>query len=219
MTLDVMYGGMKPKKNRRIVRKIRQFKKNASHAQDNMSAPVIIGLNLRKIIMSQRKSAFQDNPLTIREEMTMLQEVEDFLTYYNGLKKLITTPFPFPLVQMARTFLFLWVYSLPFVLTHTEKYDPVQNMILIFFITYGFVGVELVSMALDDPFGDDPTDFDDERLLRVAVDDILTTVLQIDGEDCMRHVREEGAPVQKREEEMVSLRALRMSFYESSFTG
>lgn len=45
------------------------------------------------------------------------------------------------------------VFSLPFALTFTELYDPIQIMLEIFFITFGFVGIEQVSMALDDPFG------------------------------------------------------------------
>jgi len=36
-----------------------------------------------------------------------------------------------------------------------------------FFITYGFVGLEYVSMELDDPFGDDPNDFDDLGMAEV----------------------------------------------------
>ena len=46
------------------------------------------------------------------------------------------------------------IYSLPFALTFTKLYDPIQIMLEVFFITYGFIGIEQVSMALDDPFGE-----------------------------------------------------------------
>ena len=75
---------------------------------DNLHAPILIALNLRKQIISQRTSCFKENRLHINEELKMLQYVNDFITEYSGLVKLVTTQFPFPLVQMARSFLFLW---------------------------------------------------------------------------------------------------------------
>ena len=66
--------------------------------------------------------------------------------------KLVTTPFPFPLVQMTRTFLAVWVFTLPCALS-----DDIETLVplifIVFFITYGFIGLELVSIELDDPFG------------------------------------------------------------------
>lgn len=55
---------------------------------------------------------------------------------------------------MTRLFLFFWVYSLPLVLV--EELDSLfDTLIIVFFLTFGFVGTEYVSMALDDPFGQD----------------------------------------------------------------
>ena len=39
--------------------------------------------------------------------------------------------------------------------------DSVVGTILaVFFITFGFLGLEFISIFLDDPFGKDPIDFD-----------------------------------------------------------
>jgi len=73
----------------------------------------------------------------------------------------LTTPVPFPLVQMARTFLFLYVFTIPFVAL-TDDSGIVAHCIGIFVMTYGFVGLETVAIELDDPFGDDAIDFDNE---------------------------------------------------------
>jgi len=81
--------------------------------------------------------------------------------------KVVTTPFPFPLVQMTRTFLFLWVFTLPFALTYDIGQFPALLMI-VFFVTYGFIGLEFVSIELDDPFGVDDNDFDVEGLALVS---------------------------------------------------
>lgn len=59
---------------------------------------------------------------------------------------------------MARTFLFFWVFSLPFVLvaesdtdTSTPVYtihDCVEVLLILFVCTYGFLGLEYVSVEL-----------------------------------------------------------------------
>ena len=54
-------------------------------------------------------------------------------------------------------------------------------MFIIFFITYGFIGLEYISMELDDPFGDDPNDFDVTGLCEVVFDDIFIAVHDVDG--------------------------------------
>ena len=59
---------------------------------------------------------------------------------------------------MTRTFLFAWVFSLPLVLVG-ENDSWVECLVLTFFCTYGFLGLEYVNMELDDPYGNDPNDF------------------------------------------------------------
>jgi predicted membrane chloride channel (bestrophin family) len=55
---------------------------------------------------------------------------------------------------MARTFLFFFVFTMPFVLCHDNFPYPFEPLTMIFLITFGFVGVEIVCMELNDPFGD-----------------------------------------------------------------
>ena len=62
----------------------------------------------------------------------------------------------FQLVQMTRGFLFFWVYTLPLVLL--VDYRLWSSLLIVILVTFGFVGIEYVSMALDDPFGDDTND-------------------------------------------------------------
>lgn len=93
------------------------------------------------------------------------------IVYFNtprrSMRKFMTTPFPFPLVQMARTFLFLYVYTLPFALLEDAS-DAVAHVLVIFLVTYGFVGLETVSIELDDPFGNDENDFDNLGMALVS---------------------------------------------------
>lgn len=135
---------------------------------------------LRSALVSQRECLM--DPMHVNKELRLLSFSSQFVTAYHGLMTLITTPFPFPLVQMARTFLFVWVYLLPFSLVADfERLIPL--LIIIFFITYGFVGLEYVSIELDDPFGDDANDFDIMGLAQVVFEDIYISIYDVDGKE------------------------------------
>ena len=147
---------------------------------DSFRIPILVAHTLRTEIMKTRKDVFittesgsklakkwLDVPLHVNEEMKLLNYVTAFDKAFSGLEKLINTPFPFPLVQMARTFLFFWVFTLPLALVNNTR-ETFEVMIVVFFITYGFIGLEYVSIELDDPFGDDPNDFDDYAMAQTV---------------------------------------------------
>lgn len=74
---------------------------------------------------------------------------------------LIPQPVPFPLIQMARTLLFLYVFTVPFVML-SDNSSNVAHCFTVFLLTYGFVGLEMVAIELDNPFGHDPNDFNNK---------------------------------------------------------
>lgn len=45
------------------------------------------------------------------------------------------------------------------------------------------MGLEYVSIELDDPFGGDPNDFDNGRLAQVAFEETYLTIVDIDGQE------------------------------------
>lgn len=156
-------------------------------SDENFRAPIVLAYNLRSEIMKQRQGGFLDKKrkdtktyMHVNEELKVLGMVSDYVAAFHGLKKLITTPFPFPLVQMARTFLFFWVFTIPFAIVGDIS-EPIEAMIINFFITYGFIGLEYVSMELDDPYGDDPNDFDNVGMAQMVFEDIYITIYKTDG--------------------------------------
>jgi predicted membrane chloride channel (bestrophin family) len=102
--------------------------------------------------------------------------VDSFMVAYYGMRKFLTTPFPFPLVQMARTVMFIYLFSLPFALLNLADSAWVHG-IIVFLVTYGFVGLETVSIELDDPFGEDDNDFDNLGMIHVS---LFTRIVSID---------------------------------------
>lgn len=92
--------------------------------------------------------------LQLLERVNLLAKLGEFVNEYRQLIYLASTPLPFALVQMGRAFLFLWTFSMPLVLRQGPFTDLLSAEIFLFFLTYGFIGLELVSMKLSEPFGD-----------------------------------------------------------------
>lgn len=100
----------------------------------NERAPMFLGMFLRSTIAANVN--YLEEPLHPVRELKLYSLVSDFVTSYHGLMKLVTTPFPFPLVQMTRTFLFIWIFTLPWVLVNDLHKLPAL-VFTVFFITYG----------------------------------------------------------------------------------
>mmetsp|Transcript_34875 Transcript_34875/g.39767 ORF Transcript_34875/g.39767 Transcript_34875/m.39767 type:complete len:330 (+) Transcript_34875:52-1041(+) len=99
-------------------------------------------------------------PINVRHEISLLNSIDKFMAGFYGMRKFVTTPVPFPLVQMCRTIILIYVFTIPLVFLKIEESQIVWDCISIFLITYGFMGLELVAIELDDPFGDDENDFE-----------------------------------------------------------
>lgn len=92
------------------------------------------------------------------ERIQLLTKLGEFVTDYREILDLASTPLPFSLIQMGRAFLFIWTFSMPLVLRQGPFKDIWSALIFLFFLTYGFIGLELVAMQLATPFGDGPND-------------------------------------------------------------
>lgn len=158
--------------------------------EENFRAPSTAGLELYNTIIGHRAGGKDTlkKPMQVNEMLKLLGHVEEGLNHFTELETLLVSPYPFPLVQMARTFLFFWVYTLPFALVGNFK-NLVVILICMFFVTYGFIGLEYVSMEMDDPFGDDPNDFDDLHMAQLAFEDIYITLYKIDGPESADYIR------------------------------
>mmetsp|Transcript_38761 Transcript_38761/g.44273 ORF Transcript_38761/g.44273 Transcript_38761/m.44273 type:complete len:371 (-) Transcript_38761:87-1199(-) len=146
--------------------------------EENMRVPVRLAYLLRKQIRRGRKMLSE--PVSGPQEMKFIGSVDSFMSGYFGIRKFLTTPFPFPLVQMARTFLFFYVYTVPFVLLKDSS-NVFTHCLTIFILTFGFMGLEYVSIELDNPFGEDDNDFDNLGMAYTAFEDTYLTILELDG--------------------------------------
>jgi len=157
-----------------------------SEKEENMRVPIRVAYLLRKSIMSS-KSRLSDKFVKWQYNK-LFGSVDTFMNGYYGIRKSITTPFPFPLLQMARTFLFFYVFTLPLALVNDPS-APAVHAITVFLVTYGFLGLETVSIELDDPFGDDANDFKNLLMSYAVFEDVYTTVADVDGDECADKLR------------------------------
>jgi len=100
----------------------------------NERSPLVLSIFLRTAISSHIECL--DSPLDVNVELKLLSCTCDFISAYHGLMKLLNTPYPFPMLQMTRTFLFVWVFTLPFALANDIiRFIPL--LFIVFFCTYG----------------------------------------------------------------------------------
>lgn len=147
---------------------------------DTMKVPHRMAYLLRQTIANQ--STRLEDPMHFSKENKMLNSVDTFLTGYYGLRKRMTTPPPFPLVQMTLILVLSYVFTIPFVLLNDRTDVLYEHCIVVFLITFGFLGLEQVAAELDDPFGNDDNDFDVRAFAKVVYEDILILVHDEDGE-------------------------------------
>ena len=127
-----------------------------SEFEESMRVPIRISYLLRKSIHSHVTRLKE--PMHIALESRLLGAVDSFMTGFYGMRKFLTTPVPFPMVQMARTFLFCYVFTIPFTFLSDNVASGVYHTVAVFIITYGFLGLETCAIELDNPFGADPND-------------------------------------------------------------
>jgi predicted membrane chloride channel (bestrophin family) len=142
--------------------------------------PILMAYKLRCCIDSSSDRLSQ-KPDELRS-LKLYDSVDTFMGGYYSIRQFLTTPFPFPLVQMTRTFLYFYIFSVPFALLHDTS-STYAYLVVVFFLTYGFIGLELVSIELDDPFGNDPNDFDNMAMAGLVYEDTFLLILQVDGKE------------------------------------
>mmetsp|Transcript_26744 Transcript_26744/g.39559 ORF Transcript_26744/g.39559 Transcript_26744/m.39559 type:complete len:389 (-) Transcript_26744:111-1277(-) len=154
---------------------------------NTMRVPFRLAYLLRESIYAQESRLAK--PIHIIYESKLLACVDDFMKGYYGITQFITTPVPFPLIQMTRTILVLYLFSLPFVFLNSDDHI-IECVIAIFFLTFGFMGLELVAIELDDPFGDDENDFDALAFARMVFEDAFLMIHENVGREAACELRD-----------------------------
>ena len=173
----------------------RWLHESRSDHEENNRVPIRISYLLSKSIRSQEGRV--QPPLALVAEGDLHAFVNSCMDGYYGLHKFITTPFPFPLLQMSSTFLWFYILTVPFALLNADDegiLSAVAHCLVIFVITFGFIGMEFVSIQMDDPFGNDENDFNNLALAQMAFEDAYLAIQDVDGVEWADKLRSAMCP-------------------------
>lgn len=95
--------------------------------------------------------------LALLERTKLMEDLNKFVENYRELLVLSSTPLPLAFLQLGRTFVLIFTFTMPFVLRGIVE-EHAASYAFIFVLTYGFIGLELVSVQLCYPFGDGRND-------------------------------------------------------------
>lgn len=92
--------------------------------------------------------------LQLLERCKLMDLLHEFMISYRDLLRLASSSLPFALVQMGRTFIFIWTLTIPLVLVGEDFFEKYFSaFFFVILLTYGFLGLEFVSRMLSNPFG------------------------------------------------------------------
>lgn len=111
-----------------------------SMIDENFRAPITFQHILRRTIMEHPD--YLGYKMAVNEYRDLLGFVSTFDQAFHEFRVLVFTPYPFPLVQMTRVFLFFFVYTLPMVLL--KDYRLWSSILIVLLVSIGFIGVEYV---------------------------------------------------------------------------
>ena len=95
--------------------------------------------------------------------------LDDLQAVLRALDRIRYTPLPFAYVNQLKVFMMIYIGTIPLILIPMLDYFTLIGM---FFVVYGFVGIEEIGLEIEDPFGDDPNDLPIEQICQGAKRDV-----------------------------------------------
>ena len=99
-------------------------------AGENSRAIRILTFWLKKAIYSQDIYLEKDKQIIVPRLCVLLDFASQFMKSYSSLESNFTTPMPFPLVQLTRTILFVWIFILPFAIVNGVTKEGASMLIM-----------------------------------------------------------------------------------------
>lgn len=125
---------------------------NLRDVEANTRVPKRLSYMVRKCIQSQEGRVKPTIPDYAEGDLYAF--IITFMDGHYGKHELQTTPVPFPFIQMNATILLFYIFTIPFALlsdSHESIVDIASDFLVVFILIFGFVGMKLVSIELDDP--------------------------------------------------------------------
>lgn len=102
--------------------------------------------------------------------MQVDRNVQLMVDYLGACERIVRTPLPFVYVVHVRRALFLYCYTLPFVLVGMYRW---WTILVVLLAAYTFLGIEEIGVEIENPFGRDANDLPLERYCETVERDVL----------------------------------------------
>ena len=137
--------------------------KQQQEALANLNVPIYVGYLLRQSIVQRPKTTTTTTLLSsydddkddehCQEEHVLLDLVDSMMTDYFSIQAQLTLPPPLLYLEMTRTFLYLYVFTLPWAMVSLidsgHLVDLVTYLLAIFLSTFALMGLEILSRICD----------------------------------------------------------------------
>ena len=108
---------------------------------------------LAKVMSEWVRARQAEGRLDSIEAMRLEEQISRMVDAQGGCEKILRTPLPFTYAALIKEVLFVYLFSLPFVLV--EKMGYVAPLVVAG-VSLGMLGIEEAGVEIEDPFGDGP---------------------------------------------------------------
>jgi len=113
--------------------------------------PVAYLASITRLLTDAHRQGLLDGELYRNVDLNLCALLDNL----GGAERIVKTPVPFAYAQHIKGFLFIFCFTLPFVLAEpTGRWDAIACAA----VAYALFGIEEIGVEIEDPFGDDPND-------------------------------------------------------------
>jgi putative membrane protein len=112
-------------------------------------------LAVMRSLSSKVQSLRADNKLSHEQFLTLSQNLNELIDALGGMERIKKTPIPFSYAMLIKRFIAAYVFSLPLGLVRDFGW---ASVVIVPFVFYVMVGIEVIAEAIENPFGKDKDD-------------------------------------------------------------
>ncbi len=112
-------------------------------------------LAVMQVLVTRVQTLRTEGKVSIEQFLSLNQNLNELVDALGGMERIKKTPIPFSYAMLIKRFIAGYVFSLPFGLIHDFGWAAV---VIVPFIFYVMVGIEVIAEGIENPFGTDKDD-------------------------------------------------------------
>lgn len=108
-----------------------------------------------QVLVNRVQTLRMEGNVSMEQFLTLSQNLNELVDALGGMERIKKTPIPFSYAMLIKRFIAGYVFSLPFGLVDDFGWAAV---VIVPFIFYVMVGIEVIAEAIENPFGKDKDD-------------------------------------------------------------